>query len=166
MSDVVKKPNRIATFIGHRDIHITMEEHKVIRDVLIDKIEHGITIFWCGANGNFDSTCTSILKELKSTYKIQVYVVTPYFDEHYLKELKTLVEQGVFDGIISPPIEAVPPKYAILARNRYMVDNSTILFAYVDRKFGGAYSCYKYAQGKGVSIINFGSLGCNEILNC
>ncbi|MBQ8177812.1 MAG: DUF1273 family protein [Clostridia bacterium] len=156
----MKNNGLIATFIGHRDVYLSNSTRKKIRKALKETIESGVLTFYCGAQGAFDSTCAVILKELKEYFPtIKVYVVTPYFNESYLKELDLLVQDGYYDGIITPPIEHIPPKYAILARNKYMIDKSIILFAYVDYSIGGAYATYKYAKNKKfIDIYNFGAL--------
>ncbi len=156
----MSKKEQIATFIGHRDAYISNGKRNKVKALIKRMIENDVRTFWCGAQGAFDGLCANILKELKEFYPgIKVYVVTPYFNENYLKELNLLIEDGYYDGIISPPIEHVPPKYAIIARNKYMIENSNILIAYVDSIIGNAYACYRYAVRRGdVVTYNLGDL--------
>lgn len=150
----------IATFIGHRDASLSLNGRKKLKAIIEKVIASGVKTFWCGAHGSFDGACASILKELKEYYlDLKVYVVSPYLSEHYLRELNRLVDNGYYDGIILPPIEAIPQKYAILARNKYMIDHCCALISYVNATFGGAYTAYKYAKRKHeITVFNLGIL--------
>ncbi len=88
---------------------------------------------------------------------VEYVFVTPYLDGRYIK--KRVNDADVrYDGIIYPPIERVLPKFAITARNRWMVENSDIIIFYVDKAYGGAYATMEYARRKGKKIINVGSV--------
>ena len=63
-----------------------------------------------------------------------------------------------YDLIIYPEIEEKPRKYAITYRNKYMIEKSDCVVAYVERSFGGAYSTYKYAKRMGKEIFNLARL--------
>lgn len=58
-----------------------------------------------------------------------------------------------FDDTVYPDIETIPQRFAILGRNKCMVDISDFLIAYVKRS-GGAEKTLKYAQKKKIKIIN------------
>ena len=63
--------------------------------------------------------------------------------------------ESLYDGIIIPQeLLGIHPKAAITKRNRWMVDQSDLLIAFVQRDFGGAYETLKYARRKKVSVIN------------
>ena len=53
-----------------------------------------------------------------------------------------------------PPLEQVPPRFAIIKRNQWMVEKSDLLVAFVLYKRGGAFTTYQYAAKKGKRIIN------------
>ena len=42
----------------------------------------------------------------------------------------------------------------MLKRDRYMVDNSDIVVAYLTKSSGGTYYTVKYANEKGVKVVN------------
>ncbi|MBR6681192.1 MAG: DUF1273 domain-containing protein, partial [Clostridia bacterium] len=52
------------------------------------------------------------------------------------------------------PIEKVHYKAAITKRNEWLVDNSDLLVAYVNKDFGGAHNTLRYSEKIGVPIIN------------
>ena len=59
-----------------------------------------------------------------------------------------------YDGIIYPEIEKTPLRYAILQRNRWMVEKADYVICAVAHSFGGAYKTYRYAKRKGKPIYN------------
>jgi len=70
-----------------------------------------------------------------------------------LNEDKDYYERA-FDRIIVPfELAEVHYKAAITKRNRWMVDASDYVIAFVYRDFGGAYTTLKYAQRSGKRII-------------
>lgn len=75
-------------------------------------------------------------------------LVLPYHvkDEKYYEEF--------YDEVILPLEEKTHFKAALTKRNEWLVDNSDLLIAYVENSMGGAYNTLKYAEKKGVRIIN------------
>ena len=142
----------IVMFCGHTDSMLTDNEQILLKKLLVDIIKNNETCsFYLGAYGNFDTICFKILTELKIEYKIISRVfITPYL--YKSEKLKTLSK--IYDETIYPPIEKTPPKFAILKRNRWMVENSDLLICYISHTFGGAYTTYKYALSKKIKIIN------------
>ena len=60
-----------------------------------------------------------------------------------------------YDNIIVPfELAGVHYKSVITKRNRWLVDNSDWLIAFVYRDFGGAYTTLRYAEKKGLQIVN------------
>ena len=111
-----------------------------------------------GAYGNFDSyalRCGLELKKSKSELKLTL--VLPYIDWGYLKQQGDYVRL-VYDDVVYPGIENVPIKFAISARNKWMVDESDVIVAYIDHRYGGAYRAYFYATRKNKTVKNFGRL--------
>ncbi len=140
-----------AMFIGHRDIH--EENETAIRDYIITLINSGITDFLCGGMGNFDWMCARMVYELKKEYKyIRCFLVIPYLTFN-------IKERIYFDDVIYPEgLEKYHFKSAIIARNKYMIENSSHAVCFVSYTFGGAIQTYKKAVKKGLIIKNFGSL--------
>lgn len=65
------------------------------------------------------------------------------------------VDTSHYDSTVYPPLENVPRRYAILRRNRCMVDASGVIIAAVDHGWGGAAQTLQYAVSKKKTIINF-----------
>jgi uncharacterized phage-like protein YoqJ len=113
---------------------------------------------YLGGYGGFDSFAYTCCKKYQSTHRnITIWFITPYITESYQKNRLEHYSR-MYDGIIYPEIENKPLKFAITYRNRWMVEKSDYVIAYVDHAFGGAYKTYRYAKTKGKRIINLASL--------
>ena len=95
----------------------------------------------------------------KLSFRVTLYArllfVTPYLSESYTRNMEWC--QGRFDGVIYPPLENVPPRYAISRRNRWIVEQADLLFTYITHEFGGAYAMYRYAKQKDKEIYQLGN---------
>ena len=141
------------SFIGHREV----EDWRTV-DSKIDKLVRGLiqtkeyVEFYMGRHGEFDESVASIIKRAQNDLgkeNSSLILVLPYHhkDEEYFEQY--------YDEIYMP-IEKTHYKAAITKRNEWLVDNCDILVAYVHKDVGGAYNTLKYAEKKGVPIINVG----------
>lgn len=144
----------IVSFIGHSKI----KNHDMIKTAVFEILReidpYNDLTFYCGGYGDFDVLCASAVRELKSvrTNVISVFV-TPYIGRSYDSKLRSVRNSNLYDEIIYPEIERVPYKYAITARNKYIVDASDLIISYVVNPWGGAYSTLKYAERKQKKIL-------------
>ncbi len=136
-------------FAGHRkitdDIEIIKEK---LKKEIINLIEnHNVTSFYNGGKGDFDWLCAYTVDELKKDYPfISSHLVLAYMPKEKNKYADTL---KIFDSMIYPRMEKTPPRFAIIKRNEWMVNNSDFLIAYVKRNLGsGAYRTMAYAEKK------------------
>lgn len=136
------------TFCGHGDTIVSSELQEWLKQNIIAQIEVGATVFYLGGYGSFDRAAASAVWEIKKTYPhIQSILVLPYLDKK--------VDASYYDNTTYPPLENVPRRYAILRRNRWMVDVSDVIIAAVDHGWGGAAQTLQYAMSKKKTIINF-----------
>ena len=137
----------ICTFIGHRNTPNTIEP--ILRNEIIRLIENGkIDKFYLGTHGNFDYLVLNILRQLKKTYNITYNVVLPYIpkaDDRFSKYENTILPAG---------FETTPPKFAIINRNHWMIENCDFLICYVTQDITNAYDFMKLARKKQKKIIN------------
>ena len=136
------------SFIGHKDTPQSVKS--VLKNLLTDLINnHNATTFYVGNQGNFDNIVISVLKDLKSIYPNIDYAVIiaymPQENDKNLNELPTIYPYG---------LETVPRRYAISARNRWMIENSDILVSYVTHNIGGAAKFKELAEKKHKVVIN------------
>ena len=135
-------------FFGHREVtHNIREKLTAIIERLIT--EEGVTEFYVGNQGQFDSTVYSVLKELKANYPhIRYTVVLAYIPDEYIKEVYG--EDTLFpDGL-----ESVPKKYVISKRNVWMIHQSGFVVCYVYKITGGAAKFREKAKKRKLRIID------------
>ncbi len=141
-------------FIGHRDVEITPALLTEIANTLDEQITENAECYF-GGYGSFDFACAKTVRQIKKErVAIRSIFVTPYLTESYQERLKTVKNSPLYDEISYPPLERVPPRYAIIRRNEYMVDICDLLIAYIRHDFGGAYKTLSYAKRKNKKIIN------------
>ena len=140
----------ICSFFGHRDAPDKMRL-RLYDEIKRHVSERGTDTFYVGGYGNFDNMVSSILHEIKGLYPhISVYQILAYMPT---------IENGKSNGIRHPTLypdglELVPKKFAIVYRNRWIINESDYIIAYVSANYGGAYEALKYARIKHKSIIN------------
>ncbi len=113
---------------------------------------------YLGGYGKFDEFAYGCCKKYKAEHpNISLVFVTPYMTVEY-QHHHLAFQKARYDSILYPPIEDKPPKFAIMYRNRYMVEAADCVVAYVSRDVGGAYTTYRYAQRKGKELFNLADL--------
>ena len=146
----------VCTFAGHREVY-----QANISEMLDEAISKIINTddsfrFLVGGMGEFDGMCSSAVRRAKRKYpnkEIRLELVLPYLT-HELNENKLYYETSFNDVVIPIELAGVHYKSAITKRNRWMVEQSDWLIAFVYRDFGGAYTTLRYAEKKGLQIIN------------
>lgn len=117
--------------------------------------EYGVNIFYVGNNGQFDHLVAAVLRELKSRHpQISYSIVLAYLPErekehNQLSYTETIYPEG---------LEDTPPRFAISKRNKWMVQQSEYVIAYVEHSFGGAAQFTEYARKKHRTVINLADL--------
>ena len=144
----------IITFCGHSNYSSNLEDEERLLKFLEKVVCENQVDFYLGGYGNFDSFAYECCKKYKETHpKVSLVFVTPYLTVEYQKN-HLEYQKTRYDEIVYPDIEDKPPRFAIIYRNRYMVDKADYVVAYVSHDWGGAYTTYKYAQRKGKKIFN------------
>ena len=141
------------SFTGHRIIKKDFNSEKLF-NVIEKIIESGYRTFLVGMAWGFDLKVFETLLNFKNK-NIDIIACVPcenqerYFKnsekEKYLEYLKkadkvVYVSDKYFDGCMQK-------------RNRYIVDNSSILVAYLYSNMGGTKNAVSYAQKQGKNII-------------
>ena len=104
----------------------------------------------------FDMICAETVLELKQKYDIYLIGAIPCKnqDKKWSKEYKTRYRNLLkrLDGV-----RCINEKYAgaecMLERNRYMIDNSSLLIALFSGTDGGTKYTVDYAREKGLNIV-------------
>ncbi len=134
-------------FFGHRDTPSEISDK--LEQTIIDLIENkSVDTFYVGNQGSFDGMVRNTLKKLKVKYPhINYTVVLAYMPTE--KNGKDYSDTIYPDGL-----ENVPRKFAIDRRNKWLVDNSDYVIAYISRSFGGAAKFYELAIKRKKNVIN------------
>ena len=140
----------IVGFFGHAHL-LDAEKLRASLCLLMESaIKDREVEFWLGAHGAFDSISLYAARDFKKTHpSARLVLVTPYLDSRITRE-----ECTMYDGILYPPIETTPKRFAILARNRYVARSADMIFAYVSHSFGGAAQALKEAVRAKKQIFN------------
>ena len=139
---------KICCFAGHSNIYDNQEKLKFnLKNEIIKLIEkEKVNIFYCGGKGAFDWLCAKVINELKQDHPfIKSYLILAYLPT----KNKTVYDDYVFslfNETIYPDLENIPPRFAILKRNEWMIKNSDFLISYVIYDWGGAAKAVEFAK--------------------
>lgn len=141
----------IITFCGHSDyIQNSFDEEKIL-SILEANTAYCQVDFYLGGYGNFDNFAYHCTKKYQALHpSARLIFITPYLLQRETKQK--------YDEIIYPSLENIPPKFALLHRNKWMIEHSDIVIAYVSRRFGGAYKSLTIAKHKNKQIFNIPEL--------
>lgn len=136
------------TFCGHSTVYQQKEVATWLAHVVNQLATEGATTFLLGGYGQFDSLAAKAVQAQKSTHPhIESILVLAYLNRD--------VDTFGYDGTTFPPLESVPPRLAIVQRNRWMVVNSDVVVSYVNYSWGGAAKTLEYAEQKHKRIIGY-----------
>ncbi len=146
----------IISFIGHRSVLDYEDTKKKLKSILAQILTQcGDISFYCGGCGDFDSLCASVCRELREEgERLKIIYVTPYLTISHQKRVEEMKRLKLYDGVVYPPIEDTPLRFAISKRNEWMMEQADIVIAYVKHDFGGAYRAVLTAKRRNKKIIN------------
>ncbi len=140
---------------GHREIGKDLNI-KLLKKVFENLIDNGTDTFLVGMAVGFDTFCFQILENIRKEKEIKIIACIPClsqadrFSFAQKKEYNRLL--SVADQKIVLSEEYTP--YCMQKRNMFMVDNSSLVICYLNKEKGGTYNTVKYAEKKGVPVIN------------
>ena len=131
------------TFFGNRDA--SAEVFQPLQKTIIELIEgKNVTEFYVGTHGKFDKMVYEILSQLESVYHFKFSVVLAYLNQNEYPPYHTLYPEG---------IEKVPLRFAILWRNKWMLEKADFVVTYTKNTTGGTWMMKELAQKKMKRII-------------
>ena len=144
----------IITFFGHASFIENEKYEQKVLDFLEERIGDRVAYAYLGKHGKFDDFAYECCRKYKVKHpNLSLVYVTPYMTLEFQK--KHLSEQlRHYDQVIYPEIEDKPIRFAIIYRNRYMVESADFVLTYVSHRWGGAYKAFEYAKKKGKPIFN------------
>ena len=154
MTEIFINKARVCAVTGHRVLEKNFSSSR-LENILTRVIQAGFNTFLVGMAIGFDIECLKILNKLKKDFQIKTIACIPCESQDYkfTKEQKEEYEnllQTVDEKVL---ISKTYTKYCMMKRNRYMVDNCSLLIAYLKRDFGGTFNTVEYAKHKGIQIL-------------
>ena len=144
----------IVTFCGHSTYAENSVDEKIVLDFLENASDGNDIEFHLGEHGAFDSFAYNCAKKYKAHHSgLKLIFITPYITPEHRRSVANNLNSR-FDLILYPELEKIPLKYAIIHRNKWMVDKADLIITFIKRSFGGAYKTYRYAKQKGKPIFN------------
>lgn len=133
-------------FCGHRECAQDARVDLKLRLVVEKLINAGASEFLFGGYGMFDSMAArAVLRAKKEHPAVSSTLVLAYPTQRF--------DAALYDQTLYPPLEHIPPRFAVIARNRYMVERSDLVVAYVLYSWGGAAKTLEYAKRCGKELI-------------
>ena len=140
------------TFFGHRDCPESIKPQ--LREMLVNLIEnHAVDTFYVGNQGGFDYMVCALLRELSQQYPHISYSVVLAYLPTRRDEFDTY---NFSDTMLPEGIEAVPKRFAISWRNKWMIRHSDFVVTYIVRSWGGAAQFAEAAEKQGKTILRLG----------
>lgn len=137
------------TFFGHRDCPTSVKP--ILRTVLEKLISDcSVDCFYVGRQGVFDAMARDVLRELSEAYPQISYAVV-------LERLPGRWEEEAWDfsdTIFPEGLETVPPRFAIIRRNEWMLRCADYVVTYITHGWGGAAQFAAKAVRQKKSVIN------------
>ena len=127
-------------FFGHRSYNYEPYKEK-LEEIIVDLVERGVTVFYNGGRGVFDSLCARTVYKLKEKYPhIKNILVLSYIPDKNF-ELPSHYDESVY--LLT---DRVPLRYAILKTNREIVKIANYIVSGVAYPWGGAKTACDYAK--------------------
>ncbi len=145
---------KTCSFTGHRVLSKEFDIDK-LKEVINTMLIKGFKTFLVGMAMGFDMKCAEILLEKKREFNIDIIACVPCKEQSkfYKKQDKIRYDEYLkkLDKIVYFSDEY--KEGCMQERNRYMVDNSSVLIAHLKYFKGGALYTVNYAKKKEKEII-------------
>ncbi len=142
------------SFTGHRVLRNDFNVDK-LKEVINNVLKNGYRTFLVGMAIGFDLTCVEVLLKKKKEFNLDIIACIPCKnqDKFYKNTEKEKYQEYIkkVDKIVY--FSDVYTDGCMQIRNRYMVDNSSLMIAYLKYFKGGALYTVNYAKKQNKEII-------------
>ncbi len=154
MTDLIFNINKTCAVTGHRKVNDDLDLEN-LKEVFIKQINNGYDTFLIGMALGFDTICFEILYSLKKEYDIKLIACVPcenqsrgfpLEDKNKYFKMLDVANEVIF-------VSKDYNRWCMFKRNRFMVDNSSLLVAYLREDKGGTKNTVEYAERKKIEII-------------
>ena len=155
---IIIKINTVC-FTGHRSIakDKALLIPRALETIISGLIAMGATSFRLGGAVGFDTIAALSVLEAKEKHPhITLDLILPCrnqtdkWDEHNIRAYNYILSHADSVSYVCDTYR----KGCMLERNRRLVDGSDMLIAYLEKSSGGSAYTYRYAEEKGLEIIN------------
>lgn len=150
--EIIKE--KTCAFTGHRILPKNFDTSFLER-VINRTIEIGYDTFLVGMAVGFDTIVFNLLEKVRINSGIKIVACVPCnnqdlkFSLAQKKEYKKMLDSADYKIILTDKYTPT----CMMERNKFMVDNSSILICYVTKNYGGSYATKKYAISKGIKVV-------------
>ena len=138
-------------FFGHRDRDYS-KHYDQLFEIVVDLIDnHGADKFLFGGYGQFDFFSARTVYEVK---KVRPHIKMTKVLAYYPVKAENFYLWKGYDDSVYPPIGEGTPRFAIVRRNRWIVENSDFIISGIKRECGGAYTAVRYAKKLKKPVLN------------
>ena len=154
------EPNKTCCFTGHRLIpadDLPLVAAALRREILRLCREEGIVTFLSGGALGFDTLAAeTVLDVAREVPGISLVIVRPCADQAHGWSAR---DTARYESVLARASEVVTlaPAYrpgCMQARNRYLVDHSSVVLCYLTERSGGTAYTVRYARSRGVPVLN------------
>ena len=140
----------VCTFFGHRECPDSIQAN--LKKLLINLIEkQHVELFYVGPQGSFDRIVRNTLRELAFRYPhVRYYVVLAYIPQ----SPKEYDDLDYSLTLLPDGIEAIPKRFAISGRNKWMIQQADYVVTYVTHSWGGAAQFTEIAKKQRKTVFN------------
>ena len=154
MSEVIINSAKACCVSGHRKMLNDLDIEK-LNQVFLQLINDGVDTFLVGMAIGFDALCFRVLENIRKTKDIKIIACIPCKNQDYKY---TEAQKNEYIRMILSSDERVwtgekYTPYCMHKRNRFMVDNSFCLVAYLRHDKSGTSTTVKYAKDLGKKVI-------------
>ena len=140
-------------FTGHRSSFEGTDAEK-LKERIASLAEEGFDTFYCGMALGFDMLCAEAVLELKEKFPVRLIACVPCADQ---SKRYPPAQKRRYEALLAAADERVVlhEKYVdgcMFERNRYMVDRSEAVVAFLRRQRGGTFYTVQYARRRGKKI--------------
>jgi len=141
-------------FTGHRDLKVNFSEEN-LKKTIEKVLKRGCTRFYCGMAYGFDLIACKNLLSFRDRYDFSIVACIPYADQAKAFSLKN---KKLYEEMCSACDEKIVlhdffVKGCLYERDRYMVDRSDVIIAYLFEQESGTGYTVKYAESRGKEIL-------------
>lgn len=154
MSEIFINKAKTCAVTGHRQVTNDLNV-KNLTEIFEKLIDGGYQNFLIGMAVGFDTLCFKILENIRKKKDIKIIACIPCEkqDYNFSLEQKEQYRKMLLSADEKVLISKEYTPYCMQKRNRFMVDNASVLIAYLRKEKTGTSSTVNYAKRQDVSVI-------------